>query len=126
MSEKAALEESKRLLAEVANAEELKNLHRRARIAVTYRLGIHKVVLEECEFRKWPTDDEFVTVLSLAVSFWMQGALKQRLKRPKSADAIGDRWPAANFYASAKAIVDTLLLGEIPNRVAGIREQDRA
>lgn len=126
MSEKGDLEEAKRLLNAVADAEEMKVVHRKARIGVTYRLGIPKLVLEECKFRKWPTDDEFVMVLSLAVSFWMQGALGQRLRRPKSADAIADRWPAKNWLASAKAIVDTLDLGEIPEKIAGIREQDRA
>ncbi len=126
MSEKGDLEEAKRLLKEVDDAEQMKDLHRRARIGVTYRLGIEKAVRSECEFRKWPTDDDFIMVLSLAVSFWMQGALAQRLRRPKSADAIADRWPAANWLASAKAIVDTLQLGEIPEKIAGVREQDRA
>ena len=109
------MEEAKRLLNLVADAEQLKDQHRRARVGVAFRLGLDKIVASTCKERGWPMDEDFVVVLAVAVGLFMQGAYGQRLRRPLACDApvLANRWPKPSLYVTAKAIVDTFDLGGI-------------
>lgn len=114
------LEEAKRLLAAVEENEKLRDLHTRARTGVAFRLKIPQLVADTCKARGWDVPDDLQIVMSLAVAFYMQGAPGQRLKRPDGADKFADRWPWPARNATAKAIVDSFDLNDLPKEVAGV------
>ena len=98
----------------IADPDVMKDAHRRARLGVAYRMGLHKSVPALMKQRGWPwQNDDLVAVLAAAVALKAQGAGGQMLRRPAAADGLGGLWPAASLAATAKQICDTLELDDL-------------
>lgn len=93
---------------------EMFDMHRRARLGVAYRLGLHKRVPDLLRKRGWPTDEGLNVVLAAAIACKVQGAGGEVFRRPAAADGLPEgRWGRDEIKLTASQIVASLELEEL-------------